>query len=130
MCVYIMYMHIATFHSQPSKFSFSVQVIGLMCIKSRVENQKGLCAYIIYMHIAPFQPSKCSFAFFCNMYFNSQNLHHYYRSLGGWTYAFLSYYLVDFTSMIDRPATQMIEDLVDPICKSVQEYNCVLKMSV
>lgn len=44
-----------------------------------------------------------------------KNLHHYYRSLGGWTYAFLSYYLADFTSMIDRPATQMIGDLVDPI---------------
>lgn len=44
-----------------------------------------------------------------------KNLHHYYRSLGGWTFAFVSYYLTDFTSMIDRPSTQKMADIVDPI---------------
>ena len=44
LCPYILYMHIAPFHSQPSH-----------SIHARVENEKGLCAYILYMHIATFQ---------------------------------------------------------------------------
>lgn len=44
-----------------------------------------------------------------------KNLHHYYRSLGGWTYEFLPYYLTDFTARIDHPATQMMADIIDPI---------------
>ena len=44
-----------------------------------------------------------------------QNVHHYYRSLGGWTFAFKDYYELNFTQQLDNPATQMMADVIDPL---------------
>ena len=46
-----------------------------------------------------------------------QNVHHYYRSLGGWTFAFKDYYELNFTQQLDNPATQMMADVIDPLGK-------------
>ncbi|XP_077980688.1 autocrine proliferation repressor protein A-like [Glandiceps talaboti] len=43
-----------------------------------------------------------------------KNLHHHYRSLGGWTFAFDDYYQEDITMEIDNPMTQQLFDIVDP----------------
>jgi len=42
------------------------------------------------------------------------NLHHHYRSLGGWTFAFNDYYQVNITAYLDDPRTQAMADIVDP----------------
>ena len=47
--------------------------------------------------------------------FSQQNVHHYYRSLGGWTFAFDDYYKLNFTQQLDNPATQMMADIIDPL---------------
>ena len=57
-----------------------------------------------------------------------QNLHHFYRSLGGWTYEFLPYYLVDFTANLDNPATQMMADIIDPIGKLTFSYLTITRL--
>ncbi|XP_046562184.1 autocrine proliferation repressor protein A-like [Haliotis rubra] len=43
-----------------------------------------------------------------------KNLHHHYRSLGGWTFAFSDYYSLNFTSQLDNPNTKRMGDIVDP----------------
>ncbi|XP_070581613.1 autocrine proliferation repressor protein A-like [Ptychodera flava] len=43
-----------------------------------------------------------------------KNLHHHYRSLGGWTFAFEDYYEEDVTLHLDNPITQQLADIVDP----------------
>ncbi|XP_064605796.1 autocrine proliferation repressor protein A-like [Liolophura sinensis] len=44
-----------------------------------------------------------------------KNLHHFYRALGGWTFAFNSYYELNFTDQLDNPNTQLMADIIDPI---------------
>ena len=44
-----------------------------------------------------------------------QNLHHHYRSLGGWTFAFSPYYDTNFTKNLDNPATQKMAQIIDPL---------------
>ncbi|KAH3872000.1 hypothetical protein DPMN_035213 [Dreissena polymorpha] len=44
-----------------------------------------------------------------------ENLHHYYRSLGGWTFAFDDYYAENFTQDLDSPYVKGIAAIVDPI---------------
>ncbi|KAH3871998.1 hypothetical protein DPMN_035212 [Dreissena polymorpha] len=44
-----------------------------------------------------------------------ENLHHYYRSLGGWTYAFDDYYENNFTLNLDSPYIKDMAAIVDPI---------------
>ncbi|KAL3877581.1 hypothetical protein ACJMK2_035277 [Sinanodonta woodiana] len=44
-----------------------------------------------------------------------KNLHHHYRSLGGWTFAFGDYYDLNFTSQLDNPNTQKMANIIDPI---------------
>jgi len=46
-----------------------------------------------------------------------QNLHHHYRAYGGWTFAFKSYYELNFTKELDNPNTQKMADIIDPICE-------------
>ena len=51
-----------------------------------------------------------------------QNLHHYYRSLGGWTFAFNDYYALNFTADLDSPYIKAMADIIDPICKYGQWF--------
>ncbi|XP_072043224.1 autocrine proliferation repressor protein A-like [Amphiura filiformis] len=44
-----------------------------------------------------------------------ENLHHHYRSLGGWTFAFNDYYEEGITQFLDHPNTQMLADFIDPL---------------
>ncbi|XP_072168404.1 autocrine proliferation repressor protein A-like [Diadema setosum] len=44
-----------------------------------------------------------------------KNLHHMYRSLGGWTFAFEDYYDENITLYLDHPNTQKLADIVDPL---------------
>ena len=50
----------------------------------------------------------------------AQNLHHHYRSLGGWTFAFDAYYQVKFTADVDNPYTQKMATYIDPLGESKQ----------
>ncbi|XP_033119078.1 autocrine proliferation repressor protein A-like [Anneissia japonica] len=43
-----------------------------------------------------------------------KNLHHHYRSLGGWTFALDDYYEENVTKDLDHPNTQKMCDIVDP----------------
>jgi PhoPQ-activated pathogenicity-related protein len=43
-------------------------------------------------------------------------MHHHYRSLGGWTFAFESYYELNITARLDTPAVQAMQKIIDPIC--------------
>ena len=52
--------------------------------------------------------------------FIAQNLHHHYRSLGGWTFAFDAYYQVKFTADVDNPSTQKMATYIDPLGESKQ----------
>ena len=45
----------------------------------------------------------------------TQNLHHYYRSLGGWTFEFDDYYQLNFTGSLDNPAVQLMANIIDPL---------------
>ncbi|KAK3579248.1 hypothetical protein CHS0354_033325 [Potamilus streckersoni] len=44
-----------------------------------------------------------------------KNLHHHYRSLGGWTFAFDDYYDLNITRELDNPDTQKMANIIDPI---------------
>ncbi|XP_041349105.1 autocrine proliferation repressor protein A-like [Gigantopelta aegis] len=43
-----------------------------------------------------------------------KNLHHHYRSLGGWTFEFYNYYQENITTSLDDKVTQQLADIVDP----------------
>ena len=43
-----------------------------------------------------------------------QNLHHFWRSLGGWTFAFKDYYEMNLTSEFDSEAFNALHQVVDP----------------
>lgn len=43
------------------------------------------------------------------------NLHHYFRALGGWTFAFDDYYNLNFTKDLDSPYIKKMADIIDPI---------------
>ncbi|KAH3871994.1 hypothetical protein DPMN_035209 [Dreissena polymorpha] len=43
------------------------------------------------------------------------NLHHYYRSLGGWTFAFDDYYALNFTKELDSPYIKAMAAIIDPL---------------
>ncbi|KAH9499585.1 hypothetical protein Btru_074202 [Bulinus truncatus] len=44
-----------------------------------------------------------------------QNLHHHYRSLGGWTFAFDDYYTERVTIDLDSPNMKLMQAVIDPI---------------
>ncbi|KAI3390015.1 hypothetical protein SNEBB_007603 [Seison nebaliae] len=44
----------------------------------------------------------------------SKNLHHHYRSLGGWTFAFNPYWQLNITQYLDSPILEKMMDLIDP----------------
>ena len=44
----------------------------------------------------------------------SANMHHYYRSLGGWPYEFEDYYFENITKNIDEPESALLWEIVDP----------------
>eukprot|EP00057_Strongylocentrotus_purpuratus_P015135 XP_011669609.1 PREDICTED: autocrine proliferation repressor protein A [Strongylocentrotus purpuratus] len=44
-----------------------------------------------------------------------KNLHHMYRSLGGWTFAFEDYFTENVTLHLDDPNTQKMADIIDPL---------------
>ena len=46
-----------------------------------------------------------------------QNFHHMYRSLGGWTFEFEGYWLMNITRHIDDPNMQKMADIIDPLGK-------------
>ena len=52
----------------------------------------------------------------------SQNMHHMYRSLGGWTFAFSDYYEQNITRYLDHPNTQLMADIIDPYGKEHQHF--------
>ncbi len=41
-------------------------------------------------------------------------MHHHYRSLGGWTFAFKDYYELNITAYLDDPRMQELANIVDP----------------
>ncbi|BFZ03768.1 hypothetical protein BsWGS_06807 [Bradybaena similaris] len=43
-----------------------------------------------------------------------ENLHHHFRSLGGWTYAFADFYKVNITRFLDDPKFALILAFADP----------------
>lgn len=44
-----------------------------------------------------------------------KNLHHHYRSLGGWTFAFDDYYTLDIMSRLDSAEFQKMTNIIDPL---------------
>ncbi|KAH9499584.1 hypothetical protein Btru_074198 [Bulinus truncatus] len=44
-----------------------------------------------------------------------KNLHHHYRSLGGWTFAFGPYYKLNITRNLDSPNIPKMQAVIDPI---------------
>lgn len=44
-----------------------------------------------------------------------KNLHHHYRSLGGWTFAFDSYYTLNITKELDNPNMPRMQAVIDPL---------------
>ena len=45
-------------------------------------------------------------------------MHHHFRSLGGWTFAFKDYTDLNITGYVDDPRMQDLGKIVDPYCKS------------
>ena len=43
-------------------------------------------------------------------------MHHHYRSLGGWTFAFTDYIALNITGDVDEPNTQKMFSIIDPLC--------------
>lgn len=41
-------------------------------------------------------------------------MHHHYRMLGGWTFAFKDYIELNITAHLDDPVMQQLADIVDP----------------
>ncbi|KAK3090862.1 hypothetical protein FSP39_015299 [Pinctada imbricata] len=58
-----------------------------------------------------------------------KNLHHMYRNLGGWTFAFNDYYDCDITRDLDKPAIQKMADIVDPFAYN-DRYETIPKLMV
>ncbi|XP_071129138.1 autocrine proliferation repressor protein A-like [Mytilus edulis] len=58
-----------------------------------------------------------------------QNLHHHYRSLGGWTFEFKEYYKENFTGYLDNPLTQKMASYIDPLAYN-DRYETVHKMII
>ena len=52
---------------------------------------------------------------FINLY-AFKNMHHHFKSLGGWTFAFQSYYELNITGNLDTPGIKALQRIVDPIC--------------
>ncbi len=44
----------------------------------------------------------------------SQNMHHHYRMLGGWTFAFSDYHELNVTAYLDDPIMTQLAYIVDP----------------
>lgn len=44
-----------------------------------------------------------------------QNLHHFWRAYGGWTFALTDYYAMNFTTKLDNPNFQPMADIIDPL---------------
>ena len=44
-------------------------------------------------------------------------MHHHFRSLGGWTFAFKDYTDLNITAYVDDPRMQNLGKIVDPYCK-------------
>lgn len=55
-----------------------------------------------------------------------QNMHHHYRSLGGWTFAFSDYLDLNITAYVDDPNMQKLAAIIDPYCKFV---TCITQKS-
>ncbi|XP_071129143.1 autocrine proliferation repressor protein A-like [Mytilus edulis] len=58
-----------------------------------------------------------------------KSLHHHYRSLGGWTFAFDDYYHLNFTQDLDNPNTTKMATYIDPISYN-SRYTSIPKMIV
>jgi PhoPQ-activated pathogenicity-related protein len=43
-----------------------------------------------------------------------KNMHHHYRSLAGWTFAFNDYYELNITQYVDNPNINAMGDIIDP----------------
>ena len=46
-------------------------------------------------------------------------MHHHFRSLGGWTFAFNDYIDLNITAYVDDPRMQGLTKIVDPYCECV-----------
>ncbi|XP_078610553.1 autocrine proliferation repressor protein A-like isoform X2 [Branchiostoma floridae x Branchiostoma japonicum] len=44
-----------------------------------------------------------------------KNLHHFYRALGGWTFAFDDYYDINITARLDDPNFEKMAAIIDPL---------------
>ncbi|XP_005102804.2 autocrine proliferation repressor protein A [Aplysia californica] len=44
-----------------------------------------------------------------------KSLHHHYRALGGWTFAFKDYYALNFTEDLDNPNITRMRAIIDPL---------------
>lgn len=54
-----------------------------------------------------------------HLQYNLQNMHHHYRLLGGWTFAFKDYLDLNVTAFIDDQVMQQLTDIVDPYCEYI-----------
>lgn len=43
-----------------------------------------------------------------------ENVHHFWRAYGGWTFALTDYYQMNFTTQLDNPNMQLLANIVDP----------------
>jgi len=43
-----------------------------------------------------------------------ENVHHFWRAYGGWSFALKDYYVMNFTREIDLPNTALMADIIDP----------------
>ena len=44
-----------------------------------------------------------------------ENVHHFWRAYGGWTFALSDYYVLNFTMEIDLPNTALMASIIDPV---------------
>ena len=52
-----------------------------------------------------------------------QNVHHQYRNLGGWTFAFEDYYDLNLTAHFDDPQVSTMANIIDPYGKMSSLYS-------
>ena len=48
-----------------------------------------------------------------------------YRSLGGWTFEFEGYWLMNITKHIDDPNMQKMADIIDPLGKKLYQNSTI-----
>lgn len=56
-------------------------------------------------------------------------MHHHFRSLGGWTFAFKDYTDLNITGYVDDPKMQDLGKIIDPYCKFIA-FKIIISINV